>query len=241
MAARRNRVLMCVVVTLVPPLIAVAAADSAAAPPTTTATIDLSVRGDRFDGIGGVSGGGGGARLLVDYAPALRDDLLDLLFTPNFGLSLHHLKVEIGCDGDTTQGSEPTHARSATDVSFDRSYEVWIMQEATKRNPRIQLSGLEWGVPGWVAASPGGGGRYGGMWSPANVKYMVGWATGLRDQKGLNLSALAVAYNERGYNATFIKAVRKGLDAAGLAHVQTIAADASGSGMSACNAHYCSP
>ena len=106
-----------------------------------------------------------------------------------------------------------------------------MMEEAAKRNPQIQLSGLEWGVPGWVAASPGGGGRYGGMWSPANVDYMVGWATGLRDRKGLNVTALAVAYNERGYNATFIKAVRKSLDAAGLAHVQTIAADASGSNM----------
>ena len=108
--------------------------------------------------------------------------------------------MEIGCDGDTTQGSEPTHARSATDVDFDRGYEVWLMEEAVKRRADMQLSGyfpripwifsrkcgknvldffpvfrdfsieksgivwksgLEWGIPGWVAAD--------GMWSKTNV------------------------------------------------------------------------
>jgi len=89
--------------------------------------------GATFDGIGGASGGGGGTRLLVDYPEPQRSDLLDILFKPKFGLSLQHCKVEIGCDGDTTQGSEPTHARSKTDVSFDRGYEVWFMQEVRKR------------------------------------------------------------------------------------------------------------
>lgn len=86
-------------------------------------------------------------------------------------------QVEIGCSGDTTQGSEPTHARSKTDVSFDRGYEIWFMQEAAKRRSGIQLSGLEWGIPGWVAAE-------GGMWSVANQEYMVGWVAGLAKEKG---------------------------------------------------------
>ena len=77
-----------------------------------------------FDGVGGASGGGGGTRLLVDYPEPQRSDILDLLFKPKHGASLQHLKVEVGCDGDTTQGSEPTHARSATDIDFDRGYEV---------------------------------------------------------------------------------------------------------------------
>ena len=85
------------------------------------------------------------------------------------------------------------------------------MEEAAKRRPDIQLSGLEWGIPGWVARS--------GMWSSANVDYLTGWAAGLRDKKGLNVTALAVAYNERTYDKGFIKSMRKSLDAAGLAHV----------------------
>ena len=89
------------------------------------------------------------------------------------GASLQHLKVEVGCDGDTTQGSEPTHARSATDIDFDRGYEVWFLQEASKRRPDIQLSGLEWGIPGWVAEA--------GMWSQTNVDYLTGWAVSCRN------------------------------------------------------------
>jgi len=91
---------------------------------TTTLTVDAAAArtGIVFDGVGGNSGGGGGTRLLVDYPPAQRSDILDLMFKPKFGMSLQHLKVEIGSDGDTTQGSEPTHARSPTDVNFDRGH-----------------------------------------------------------------------------------------------------------------------
>ena len=32
------------------------------------------------------------------------------------------------------------------------------------------------------------------MWSTTNVDYLTGWASGLRDKKGLNITALAVAY-----------------------------------------------
>eukprot|EP00038_Savillea_parva_P029060 m.68637 g.68637 ORF g.68637 m.68637 type:complete len:114 (+) comp8526_c1_seq2:69-410(+) len=49
-----------------------------------------------FDGIGGTSGGGGGSRLLLDYPDNVRTDILDLLFTPRFGASLHTLKVQLG-------------------------------------------------------------------------------------------------------------------------------------------------
>jgi hypothetical protein len=111
--------------------------------------------GPRFDGHGGVSGGGGGTRLLYDYPEPARSDILDVLFKPNFGASLHILKVEIGADGDTTQGAEQSHRRTAGDTTsptrFDRGYENWLMVEAKRRNPSLHLSALEWGVPGWVA------------------------------------------------------------------------------------------
>eukprot|EP01052_Picozoa_sp_SAG31_P019167 SAG31_NODE_1387_length_8554_cov_14.239148_3_plen_851_part_00 len=173
-----------------------------------------------FEGVGGASGGGGGTRLLVDYPTSIRSDILDMLFKPLHGASLQHLKVEIGCDGDTTQGSEQTHARSASDIDFDRGYEVWFMAEAVKRRPNVQLSGLEWGIPGWVAED--------GMWSKTNVDYLTGWAAGLRDRKGLNITALAVAWNERTYDKTFIKEMRRALDTAGLGHVKSIAPDSWG-------------
>lgn len=120
---------------------------------TDAITLDPSATADRFDGIGGVSGGGGGTRLLYDYAPAERSAILDLLFKPKHGAALHVLKVGIGPDGDTTQGSEASHMRTIDDRSptaFDRGYENWFMAEAKARNDKIHLSGLEWGVPGWV-------------------------------------------------------------------------------------------
>ena len=125
---------------------------SAAAP--VSVVIDSAKVGRRFDGVGGVSGGGGGTRLLLDYPQSERDAILDFLFKPGFGAALQVLKVEVGCDGDTTQGAEQSHMRTADDSSptaFDRGYENWLMVEAKKRNPDIHLSGLEWGVPGWVA------------------------------------------------------------------------------------------
>ena len=56
---------------------------------------DPATLGPVFDGVGGNSAGGG-TRLLFDYPEHVRSDVLDLLFKPQFGASLQHLKVEIG-------------------------------------------------------------------------------------------------------------------------------------------------
>ena len=117
---------------------------------------------------------------MYDYDDKPRAEILDILFKPKFGAALQILKarpctdddiftltnpyhrrnlhrvsqVEVGCDGDTTQGAEQSHMRFLGDDSptaFDRGYENWLMAEAVARHPAIHLSGLEWGVPGWVA------------------------------------------------------------------------------------------
>ncbi|PKU36774.1 galactocerebrosidase isoform x2 [Limosa lapponica baueri] len=63
---------------------------------------DVDGLGREFDGIGAVSGGGATSRLLVNYEEPYRSQILDYLFKPNFGASLHILKVEIGGDGQST-------------------------------------------------------------------------------------------------------------------------------------------
>eukprot|EP01065_Artemidia_motanka_P000146 TRINITY_DN1004_c2_g6_i1.p1 TRINITY_DN1004_c2_g6~~TRINITY_DN1004_c2_g6_i1.p1 ORF type:complete len:683 (+),score=164.62 TRINITY_DN1004_c2_g6_i1:319-2367(+) len=186
------------------------------------ALIDPGRPGRIFDGIGGVSGGGGCTRLLYDYPESTRNDILDLLFKPNFGASLHMLKVEIGCDGDTTQGAEQSHMHTEDDYSataFDRGYETWFMTEAKKRNKDVVLAGLEWGVPGWVADEASG------MFTERNVNYIVAWLRGMREKKGLNISSIGVGYNEHPFNATWIKMVRRALDYGGFADVRTVASD----------------
>ena len=53
------------------------------------AVIDSTMIGPKFDGVGGVSGGGGGTRLLRDYPTTQRNEILDLLFKPNWGMVPH--------------------------------------------------------------------------------------------------------------------------------------------------------
>lgn len=115
-----------------------------------TVTIDGRGPGRTFEGLGGLSAGAS-SRLLIDYPEPQRSQLLDFLFKPNFGASLHHLKVEIGGDVNSTEGSEPSSARSREEFEhpwreyFDRGYEWWLMREAKKRNPKIYLDILQWG------------------------------------------------------------------------------------------------
>jgi hypothetical protein len=99
--------------------------------------------GRQYDGLGGLSGGGGTSRLLYDYPAAQQSAILDYLFKPNYGASLQILKVEIGGDTDTTEGAEASSQRTSTDQNFQRGYEWWLMQQAKARNPNIKLYALE--------------------------------------------------------------------------------------------------
>ena len=65
--------------------------------------------GRLFDGIGGLSGGGATSKLLVNYPKEQRDQILDYLFKPGFGAALQILKVEIGGDAQSTDGTEASH------------------------------------------------------------------------------------------------------------------------------------
>ena len=126
---------------------AAAAASPAAAPPRLT--IDGRARAHTFDGHGALSAGAS-SRLLFDYPAAQRADILDLLFLPSHGMSLHTLKLEIGGDTQSTDGSEASHSHFRGDLSCARGYELWLAREAVARNPAIQLYALSWGVPQWV-------------------------------------------------------------------------------------------
>ena len=81
---------------------------------------------------------------------AMKQGALDYLFKPGYGAALQHLKVEIGADVNSTDGSEPSHMRTRDDHDYSRGYEWWLMAEAHKRNPDIILDVLPWGAPGWV-------------------------------------------------------------------------------------------
>ena len=116
-------------------LAALAARARAQAPPTTL-TIDGGALAHVYDGHGGLSAGAS-SRLLWDYPQPQRDDILDALFKPQHMLSLHQLKVEIGGDAQSTDGTEPSHMHARGDLSCARGYELFLLKEAKRRNPDI--------------------------------------------------------------------------------------------------------
>jgi galactosylceramidase len=78
--------------------------------------------GLRFDGIGAISGGGATSKFLIGYPKEHQAAVLDYLFKPQFGAGLQILKVEIGGDGQATEGTESSHMHTETDESYDRGY-----------------------------------------------------------------------------------------------------------------------
>jgi len=158
--------------------------------------------------------GGAVARLLPMYSDAVRREILDYLFLPNFGASLQVLKVEIGSDCQSTDGSEATHMRSPTDSNFSRGYEWMMMREAKARNPDIKIYGLAWGFPRWVTCLPSApmqnctGNVY--SYPEQTAAYLVAWVAGAKAQHNITIDFIG-DYNEREYSDSFIKLLRASL------------------------------
>lgn len=156
--------------------------------------IDSGATGRRLDGFGAISGGGATSRLLFSYPQPQLDQILNFLFKPQFGLSLHHLKVEIGGDGQSSEGVESSHQHSENDLSYQRGYEWRLMVEARKRNPAILLSGLAWTFPGWVGAGTSS------PWTNISLTagYIIAWLQGARSTYALDIDFINADMNERG-------------------------------------------
>ena len=183
--------------------------------------------GKRFDGIGVVNGGGATSVLLKDYPEPQRSQILDMVYKPKFGASVSALLVEIPGDGNSTQGSMPSHMHTRDDLDYTRGYLWWILCEAKKRNPDLSLDGTAWSAPSWVgdgAKFPSG--KYGDaqFWTQDTIGYYVKWLEGLRKVYGLEFDALGCR-NEKGYSPEFVKMLRTTLDANGFKSVKVHAFD----------------
>jgi hypothetical protein len=178
-------------------------------------TVDGTGTGRTFDGIGAISGGGGNTRLFYDYPEPYRSQVLDYLFTPGVGAALHILKVEIGGDMNSTDGSEESHMHTASDLDCGRGYEWWLMEQAKARNPSIKLYGLSWGAPGWI-----GGGNF---WSQDMVNYLLKWL-GCAKSNGLSIDYLG-GWNERSYDKSWYESLHTALAASAYSSVKVVGAD----------------
>jgi len=181
-------------------------------------------KGRVFEGIGGLSAGAS-SRLLIDYPEPQRSIVLDILFKPKYALSLQYLKVEVGGGANSTDGTEPSHARTKKEFLepkpeyYQRGYEWWLMEEARKRNPHIQIGVLAWSAPGWI-----GNGQF---FSKDMIDYYIAFIKGAEKYHGVKVNYVGM-WNEKRYKESafdWIKMFRKGLDASGLKYMGIVAAD----------------
>lgn len=173
--------------------------------------VGSELAGKRFDGIGAVNGGGATSVLLKDYPEPQRSQILDMVYRPKFGASVSTLLVEIPGDGNSTQGSMPSHSHFRGDYNFRRGYTWWVLREAKRRNPSLSLDATGWSAPGWVGN--------GNFWSQDGADYYVAWMRGLEEVYGLRLDALGCR-NERGSWLPFAKMLRETMNSSGFADVR---------------------
>jgi hypothetical protein len=177
--------------------------------------IDDAGTGPSFDGHGGLSAGAS-SRLLIDYPEPQRAEILDYLFKPGFGASLDVLKLEIGGDTQSTDGTEASHMHARGDLNCNRGYEGWLAREAKARNPSIKVWSLSWGVPGWIGNVSGQPPTY---YSDDEVDYQVAWLRCLRDAHGVESDYLGL-WNERPQGSVYyVKQLRAALDTRGFGGV----------------------
>jgi Glycosyl hydrolase family 59/Galactocerebrosidase, C-terminal lectin domain len=186
--------------------------------PTTSITVNGNGGARVYGGMGAVLGGGGNARYLEDYPPAQRSQILDYLFKPGYGASLQLLKLEIGGDGNSSDGAEPSMEHTAGTISCGAGYEFAIARQAVALNPDLKLYGLPWGAPSWVGSG-------GSLFTSADINHLLDWL-GCAKQDGLTISYLG-GWNERdnGSHAGWFHALRLALNAGGYPDVQIVAGD----------------
>lgn len=132
-------------------------AESEAADAKKTITIDGNTirEGEQslFRGLGAVSCNSS-SRLLMDYKEQNEEkywEIMNWLFHPTKGAGLSHIKLELGCDSDTSSGSEPATKRSQEEVAnVNRGAGYMFAHDALTINPDITLDMLCWGMPAWV-------------------------------------------------------------------------------------------
>lgn len=181
----------------------------------TAITVDGTSSGRTFDGVGALSGGGGNTRLLVDYPATQRSQILDYLFKPGYGAALQILKVEIGGDTNSTDGSEASFEHSKGNIDCNAGYEWWVMEQAKARNPNIKLFALAWGAPGWIGN--------GNFYSTDGINYLIDWL-GCAKQHGLSIDYIG-GLNEKTYSASFYEQLKSALRANGYTSARLVGSD----------------
>ena len=167
---------------------------------------------------------GGRPRVTCPHYPEpQRSQILDYLFKPSFGAAVHILKVEIGGDAQSTEGTEASHMHTRDEERYDRGYE-WSAQHSHQQHiyppsihdpalivllTRVCRVTVRWimreakarnpelklyGLPWGFPGWVAEGGSFG--LTNSTVEYVVKWLTGARTHHGLDIDYVGV-WNEK--------------------------------------------
>lgn len=122
-----------------------------------TLTIDgntmVTTEQTAFRGLGAVTCNNS-SRLLMDYKEENEGaywEIMNWLFNKDTGAGLSHIKIELGCDLDTSSGAEPATKRLAEEkANVKRGAGYMFAHDALTINPDITVDMLCWGMPAWV-------------------------------------------------------------------------------------------
>ena len=99
------------------------------------------------------------SRLLMDYKEEHPDkywEIMELLFNPEKGAGINHIKIEMGADVNSSSGTEPATMRSADESANVLRGAGWqFAADAKKINPDITVGILRWGEPKWTQEGTG--------------------------------------------------------------------------------------
>jgi hypothetical protein len=179
--------------------------------------------GSVFYGIG-VADGGTCARLLQDYPSAQQSQIYDYLFKPDYGAAAQILKVEIGSDANSTEGSCVSYDRTGSESVIGRGNVVNEIIAAKARNSAIKVYGLAWGAPGWVGSGTVTSGCTGTYFTNLNINYLVAWVQAIETATGYPVDYLG-GWNETSTCANWTIALRTALNTAGLTSTNLVTDD----------------
>ena len=144
------------------------------------------------------------SRLLMDYkseSPEVYRRLLAWMFSPDGPVRMHHLKIEMGADINSSSGTEPSTMRSS-DESADvtRGMGFQLAADVKAINPDVTLELLSWGAPGFVNNAATDKEAY-----ELRYKWFKKTLDAAYDTYGLKFDYIDPNYNERTVDAKWIK------------------------------------
>lgn len=162
----------------------------------TNALVDETTRHQEIDGFGAT------IRMpsIWQADPAVRDEIMRLLFSRSSGIGLNMMRVPMGETGLTgpnrTYNDLPSGQTDPTLAGFsiagDLEWKLPMMQQAKALNPELTLLGTPWSAPAWMKTSGNlGYGKLKPEYYGVYANYFVRWLQEWRD-RGLGISALTL-------------------------------------------------